>query len=92
MMRILDQWLNQVALGLIGLCHIFNPMMVLIGGGVSAQEELLILPLREKVKRGLMPRFAENFQLEAASLGNRAGMLGALKFWLDQENDPQGKK
>ena len=73
------------SLGLTGLIHIFNPEIVLIGGGVSAQEELLIRPLREKVRKMLMPRFAENLRLEAARLGNDAGMAGALKFWLDQE-------
>ena len=82
---VLDRWLDCAALGLTGLIHIFNPEIVLIGGGVSAQEELLIRPLRDKVRKMLMPRFAENLRLEAARLGNDAGMAGALKFWLDQE-------
>ena len=34
-----------------------------------------------------MPRFAENLRVERASLGNDAGMIGALRFWLDQEGD-----
>ena len=85
MRGVLDRWLDGVAAGLTGLVHIFNPEILLIGGGVSRQEELLIVPLRERVLRGLMPRFAENFRLEAAKLGNDAGMSGALKFWLDEE-------
>ena len=83
--EVLDRWLDQVAAGLIGLGHIFNPELILIGGGVSAQEELLIAPLRDRVRRGLMPRFGEDCRLEAAALGNDAGMIGALKYWLDQE-------
>ena len=82
---VLSQWIDQVALGLAGLIHIFNPEIVLIGGGVSAQEELLIRPLRQRVLNLIMPRFADGLRLEAASLGNDAGMIGALKFWLDQE-------
>lgn len=84
--EVLNLWLDRAALGLTGLIHIFNPEIVLIGGGVSAQEELLIRPLREKIRKLLMPRFAEGLRIEAARLGNDAGMIGALKFWLDQED------
>lgn len=87
MQAVLDKWLDDVAAGLTGLIHIFNPEIVLVGGGVSAQEELLIAPLRRKVLSGVMPRFAENLRVERASLGNDAGMIGALRFWLDQEGD-----
>ena len=87
MQAILDHWLDDVAAGLTGLIHIFNPSLVLVGGGVSAQEEFLITPLRRKVLAGVMPRFAENLRIEHASLGNDAGMIGALRFWLDQEGD-----
>ena len=87
MQAILDHWLDDVAAGLTGLIHVFNPSLVLVGGGVSAQEELLVAPLRRKVLAGVMPRFAENLCIERASLGNDAGMIGALRFWLDQEGD-----
>ena len=83
--RVLNDWLNNVAAGITGLVHIFNPELVLIGGGVSVQEELLMAPLREKVLSGVMPRFAENLRIERAILGNDAGMAGALKYWLDCE-------
>lgn len=82
---VLDAWLDDVAAGITGLVHIFNPELVLVGGGVSAQEELLMVPLREKVLSGVMPRFSENLRVERATLGNDAGMIGALKYWLDRE-------
>lgn len=85
MQKALDAWLDDVAAGITGLVHIFNPELVLVGGGVSAQEELLIAPLRERVRAGVMPRFGEGLRLERATLGNDAGMIGALRWWLDQE-------
>ena len=81
----MDSWLDDVAAGLTGLIHIFNPQLILIGGGISAQEELLVKPLRQKVMSGVMPRFAENLHIERATLGNDAGMVGALKYWIDRE-------
>ena len=84
MRALLDRWIDDIACGLEGLIHIFNPEMVLIGGGVSVQKELLIDPLREKVLSRLMPRFAEGLQIEAASLANDAGLIGAAAFWLQK--------
>ena len=83
MLAVLSAWIDDIAAGISGLVHIFNPQMVLIGGGVSAQEALLIAPLRERVMRSVMPRFGEGLRLEAATLGNDAGMIGAARFYLD---------
>ena len=79
----LDRWIDDIAAGISGLVHIFNPQMVLIGGGVSAQEEMLIAPLRARVRAQVMPRFAEGLQVEAAMLSNDAGLIGAAKFYMD---------
>lgn len=79
----LDRWLDDVAAGITGLVHIFNPEMVLIGGGVSTQEELLIAPLRARVLAGVMPRFAQGLRIERAALGNDAGLIGAVRFCMD---------
>lgn len=85
MLKVLDAWMDDIAAGLGGLVHIFDPEMILIGGGVSTQEELLMKPLRRKIIAGVMPRYGEGLQIETATLGNDAGCIGAGKFWLDKE-------
>ena len=80
---VLSKWLDDIAAGITGLIHIFNPELILIGGGVSQQEELLLKPLKERVLHGAMPRFTEHLRIERAQLGNDAGLLGAAKFYLD---------
>ena len=92
MLGVLDGWLDDIAAGLTGLVHIFNPEAVLIGGGVSAQEELLIAPLRERVLSGVMPRFAEGLRVLRATLGNDAGMLGALRFFEQKQQEHRARK
>ena len=67
--------------GLAGLVHIFNPQLILIGGGVSAQQALLIDPLAEKVRASVMPAFAEGLEVKAAALQNDAGLVGALYYF-----------
>ena len=84
---VLEDWIRDIAEGLTSLVHLFNPEMILIGGGVSRQQKLLINPLREAVLRGCMPRFAEGLRIESAELGNDAGMIGAVRFWLDKEEE-----
>ena len=64
-----------------GLVHIFNPQLILIGGGVSAQQALLIDPLAEKVRASVMPAFAEGLEVKAAALQNDAGLVGAVYYF-----------
>ena len=82
-LEILDGWTDEIAAGITGLVHIFDPEIVLIGGGVSAQEDLLVKPVREKVLKTTTPDMAEGLVVKAASLGNSAGMIGAVKYYID---------
>lgn len=82
MATVLQPWIQSVAVGLIGLVHLFNPQLVLLGGGISAQDRHFITPLREQVMAGVMPRYREGLCLETARLGNMAGVVGAVRQWL----------
>ncbi len=59
--------------------HIFNPSMVIIGGGVSLSGRLLLEPIYKSLKdHVLSPHYLENFVLTRAELGDEAGLIGAL--------------
>jgi glucokinase len=77
---VLDRWIGYVADGLIGIIHTFSPQIVLVGGGVCAQKEKFIEPLRMKVLSRVMPVYVRTVKLEAAKLGNDAGMIGAVYY------------
>lgn len=81
-LALLDRWTDEIAQGLAGMVHIFNPQRILVGGGVSAQKTLLIEPLERKVKAAVMPAFAEGLTLTAATLQNDAGLVGAVYYLL----------
>ena len=80
-LTLLDHWTDEIAQGLAGMVHIFNPQLILIGGGVSAQQKLLIEPIAAKVKASVMPAFAEGLEVRAAQLHNDAGMVGAVYYF-----------
>ena len=57
--------------------NIFNPQVVVIGGGVIAAGELLLAPAREvMLERALAPG-KDVVRVEAARIGPEAGMIGA---------------
>ena len=80
-LAVVNAWVDEIAQGLAGLVHIFNPQLILIGGGVSAQQELLIDPLAAKVCASVMPAFTEGLELKSAALQNDAGLVGAVYYF-----------
>ncbi|MDD4849105.1 MAG: ROK family protein [Gemmiger sp.] len=85
---LLSGWIAEIAAGLCGLVHLLNPELVLIGGGVSVQQKLLIDPLAAQVKASVMPAFGQGLALRAAKLRNQAGMVGAVAFLRQQRPAP----
>ncbi len=60
-------------------CHIFNPTIILIGGGVSQSGPLLFEPIKAALHQHILtPEYLENLTITAAQLGDDAGLLGAL--------------
>lgn len=88
-LEMMDSWTDEIAIGICDLVHIFNPEKVLIGGGVSSQQELLIDPLEKKVRENVLPIYAANLQIKASLLKNDAGMTGAVYYLrkISKEND-----
>ena len=78
--KYVDEWINYISAALVGLVHTFNPEMVILGGGVSKQKKLFVDKVRDKVLNGVMDNFAQDLRVEAAELGNDAGIIGAVKF------------
>lgn len=85
-MEEIDNWEDEIALGLRNLCYIFNPSLIVLGGGIMS-EDMLIKDIREKVDAQLEDNY-KHVRIEKAQLRNKAGMLGAaylaserLKNW-----------
>ena len=72
---IVESWVKNVSLGLSSLIHIFNPGLIVIGGGILQNSELFHR-IDVYTRTLLMPGF-EGVQFAQAQLGNRAGMIGA---------------
>lgn len=78
--KIVDSWCYDIALGLKTLVNIFNPNLIVIGGGVSLQGENLISRIKENLDQMLMLSLKKNLIIKTAKCGNTSGMLGAVYF------------
>jgi glucokinase len=59
--------------------HIFNPSIVIFGGGVTQSGRLILDPIEESMKRNIMDKsYLDGLQIATVKLGDDAGLLGAL--------------
>ncbi len=68
-----------LGMALANYLHIFNPTILIIGGGVSQLGSLLMNPLRAAIEKFTLSRYyLEHLTLTRAALGDEAGLIGAL--------------
>jgi len=80
----IDESIYYLGRGLASFINIFNPEIIIIGGGVADAGEVFLNGIRDVTFRYAMEKPAENVKIERALLGNRAGFLGALNFAFEQ--------
>jgi glucokinase len=73
-----------LGIAIVNIAHVLNPEVVVIGGGVSRMGSKLFKPLREEVKKRGFERVVENLRIVPASLGVKAGVVGAACSALKQ--------
>lgn len=76
--KVLNNYIGYISEGLINLVAILRPKCLLIGGGVSAQTELLIAPLEDIVNKYAYGGTRNpHVDVKCACFGNDAGIVGA---------------
>jgi glucokinase len=73
-MRILGE---RLGVGIANVVNIFDPELVVIGGGVSVAAELLLGPARESASRFILPGVGTTTRIQLARHGPQAGVRGA---------------
>ncbi len=68
-----------LAVGLANMVHLFNPDLIIMGGGVSeGLSQLSLLPqIRQGIHDRLMSELHKSFDLVPSVLGDNSGLLGA---------------
>jgi glucokinase len=74
---ILDGIGRHLGAGIGTLVNIFNPELVVIGGGFAAAGDFILDPAREIVRREALARAGYRLKIVQAELGTSAGLIGA---------------
>lgn len=70
---------HYLGIGVANYLAIFDPSILIFGGGVSQAGELLFRPFRESLEKHVFhSHYLDDLMIKKAALGDDAGLLGAL--------------
>lgn len=75
--EVVKQYAEYVASGLISVENIFQPEMIVIGGGISKEGDYLLNPIMEYVNKYRFNKHLRQTEINVAKLFNDAGIIGA---------------
>jgi glucokinase len=75
---VVDSYIEHLACGITNYANVFRPEAIVLGGGVCAQGDALIKPLKKILDEDIFAKgLGPKVELLIAKLGNDAGSLGA---------------
>jgi len=75
---VVENYIRYLGEGIVSLINIFQPEVLLIGGGISKEKEALFGPLNEMAKKYAYSKDeSKQTKIMPAVLGNDAGIIGA---------------
>ena len=78
-LRALTRAADYLGIAVANYLAVFDPSILIFGGGVSQVGDLLFKPFRESLHRFTFhPHYLDNLSIETAQLGDNAGLMGAL--------------
>lgn len=83
-LNVLSQAANYLGVGMVNLVNIFNPEMIVLGGGMAELGSLFLDPAKRVVVERAFPISAQAVRIVTAQLGNEAGVYGAAVYALEQ--------
>ena len=77
-------FVENLTKGLLTISYLLNPEILILGGGILAKKDILLPEIQSSLAKNAMDnRFLPN-SVVAATLGNEAGRIGAVKNFLDR--------
>ena len=85
-LQAIEEMVDVLGKGIANICYVINPEIVVLGGGIMAQEEFLKERMEKALKKYLIPSIAGHTRLAFARHQNDAGMIGALYHFQDRHH------
>lgn len=74
--QIIDRFIHYLSIGLANIMSLYNPEIIVLGGGISNASEIILEPLNALCKKMVLNEYSY-CPIIKASLGAEAGMFGA---------------
>jgi glucokinase len=84
---VLGQIGRKLGVGFSNIVNIFDPEVIVVGGGAMKAGDLLLDPAREELRRRALPPGRDLVRIVPAQFGAEAGMLGAALLAIDELRD-----
>jgi predicted NBD/HSP70 family sugar kinase len=68
---------TYIGIAIAGLINLFNPSVVIIGGGVSQVGDIITTPIRQAVRERAMHASEQSIRITTGMLGRRSVLIGA---------------
>ena len=76
--EVVDEYIRYLASGIVNMINIFQPEVLVIGGGICNEKEYLTKPLQKYIDSEQYTRNgSKKTEIKIAALGNDAGIIGA---------------
>ncbi len=89
-LEVISKAATYLGVGMVNLVNIFNPEMIIVGGGMAKMGNLLLNPARQVVRERAFQLSAQAVRIVPAQLGDDAGALGAAVFAFQQRKRRAG--
>ena len=76
----------SLASGIVSLMHIFDPQLIVIGGGLGQNIDMFMPDIKSEVKRRAMAHFQGAVPVAKSQLGDDVGLLGAAALVFSQKS------
>ncbi|MCH7724231.1 MAG: ROK family protein [Bacteroidetes bacterium] len=75
--KVLDDFINDLAIGIVNIVHAYGPEIVVLGGGVMESDDIIIPRIKKIVSKRAWTVPRGKVSIVKSKLGNRAATLGA---------------
>lgn len=82
----IDEMVDVLGQGIANICYVLNPEIVILGGGIMAQQEYLKDRIEKSLDKYLIPAVRKHTRIAFAKNQNQAGMLGACLNFMDKHS------
>ena len=76
--KIFNDFVNNLAIGLTNIIHVYSPDKLILGGGIMNSSEIILPKIKKKVDKMAFTSPRGRCQIFSSKLGNHAPLLGAV--------------